>query len=192
MDALQSTCAPSERRQSRTRIGTVIHMTEPRLRKAVCPGSFDPVTNGHIDVFERAAKQFDELTIAVFINAAKQSMFTIDERVELLRAATAHIPNIKIDSFTGLVVEFCTNNEIPVIVRGLRAVTDFEYELQLAQANYTLAGVETMFVSTSPTYGYVSSSLVKEIARHGGDVSGFVPANVLSAITARVQEGPSA
>ena len=167
-------------------------MTEPRLRKAVCPGSFDPVTNGHIDVFERAAKQFDELTIAVFVNAAKQSMFSIEERVDLLRAATAHIPNIKIDSFTGLVVEFCTKREIPVIVRGLRAVTDFEYELQLAQANYTLAGVETMFVSTSPTYGYVSSSLVKEIARHGGDVSGFVPANVLTAITARVQEGHTA
>jgi pantetheine-phosphate adenylyltransferase len=164
-------------------------MTEPRLRKAVCPGSFDPVTNGHLDVFERAAKQFDELTIAVFVNSSKHSMFTIDERVQLLREVTAHIPNIKVDSFTGLVVEFCKTHDIPVIVRGLRAVTDFEYELQLAQANYGLAEVETMFVSTSPAFGYLSSSLVKEIARHGGDVSGFVPADVLKAVLARVGEG---
>lgn len=166
-------------------------MTEPRLRKAVCPGSFDPVTNGHLDVFERAAKQFDELTIAVFVNSSKLSMFTIEERVGLLREVTAHIPNIKVDSFTGLVVEFCKTHEIPVIVRGLRAVTDFEYELQLAQANYGLAEVETMFVSTSPAFGYLSSSLVKEIARHGGDVSGFVPADVLKAVIARVGEGQS-
>jgi len=166
-------------------------MTDPLLRRAVCPGSFDPVTNGHLDVFERAAKQFDELTIAVFVNASKQSMFSIEERVQLLRDATAHIPNIKVDSFTGLVVEFCKTQGIPVIVRGLRAVTDFEYELQLAQANYGLAEVETMFISTSPAFGYISSSLVKEIARHGGDVSGFVPPVVLAAVTARVHEGQS-
>lgn len=166
-------------------------MTDPLLRRAVCPGSFDPVTNGHLDVFERAAKQFDELTIAVFVNTAKQSLFSIDERVALLRSVTAHIPNIKVDSFTGLVVEFCKTHDIPVIVRGLRAVTDFEYELQLAQANYGLAEVETMFVSTSPAFGYISSSLVKEIARHGGDVSGFVPAAALDAVTARVREGRS-
>ena len=163
-------------------------MTDPRLRRAVCPGSFDPVTNGHLDVFERAAKQFDELTIAVFVNTSKQSLFSIEERVQLLRDVTAHIPNIKVDSFTGLVVEFCKQHDIPVIVRGLRAVTDFEYELQLAQANYGLAEVETMFVSTSPQFGYISSSLVKEIARHGGDVSGFVPVHVLNAVTARMRE----
>lgn len=161
-------------------------------RRAVCPGSFDPVTNGHLDVFARAAKQFDEVTVAVFINAKKTNLFSVEERIALLRKATAHIPNIKVDSFTGLVVEFCKRNDIPVIVRGLRAVTDFEYELQLSQANYELAGVETMFVSTNPAVGYVSSSLVKEIARFGGDVSSMVPAPVVQALTARVEEGHNA
>lgn len=169
-------------------IGTVTHMT---IRRAVCPGSFDPVTNGHLDVFARAAKQFDEVTVAVFINSSKTNLFTVDERKELLRDVTAHIPNIKIDSFTGLVVDFCKRQEIPVIVRGLRAVTDFEYELQLSQANYELANVETMFVSTNPAVGYVSSSLVKEIARYGGDVSSMVPAPVVKALAARVREGQS-
>ena len=169
-------------------IGTVTHMA---IRRAVCPGSFDPVTNGHLDVFARAAKQFDEVTVAVFINSSKTSMFTVEERKELLREVTAHIPNIKIDSFTGLVVDFCKRQEIPVIVRGLRAVTDFEYELQLSQANYELADVETMFVSTNPAVGYVSSSLVKEIARYGGDVSSMVPAPVARALAARVREGQS-
>lgn len=167
-------------------IGTVTHMT---IRRAVCPGSFDPVTNGHLDVFARAAKQFDEVTVAVFINSSKTSMFSVEERKALLRDVTSHIPNIIIDSFTGLVVDFCKKQEIPVIVRGLRAVTDFEYELQLSQANYELADVETMFVSTNPAVGYVSSSLVKEIARYGGDVSSMVPAPVAAALAARVQEG---
>lgn len=158
-------------------------------RSAVCPGSFDPVTNGHLDVFARAAKQFDEVTVAVFINSSKVSMFTVEERMQLLREATAGIPNIKVASFTGLVVDFCKANGIPVIVRGLRAVTDFDYELQLSQANYELADVETMFVSTNPAVGYVSSSLVKEIARFGGDVSSMVPGPVVNALAARVQEG---
>ena len=168
------------------RIGTVIGMT---TRRAVCPGSFEPGTNGHLDVFARAAKQFDEVTVAVFINSSKVSLFSVEERMELLREATAHIPNITISSFTGLVVEFCKKHNIPVIVRGLRAVTDFEYELQLSQANYELADVETMFVSTNPAVGYVSSSLVKEIARYGGDVSSMVPAPVAQALAARVREG---
>lgn len=158
-------------------------------RRAVCPGSFDPVTNGHLDVFTRAARHFDELTVAVFINSKKTNLFSVEERIALLREATAHIPNIRIDSFTGLVVEFCKQHDIPVIVRGLRAVTDFEYELQLSQANYELANVETMFVSTNPAVGYVSSSLVKEIARYGGDVSSMVPAPVVQALAARAQEG---
>lgn len=161
------------------------------IRRAVCPGSFDPVTNGHLDVFARAAKQFDEVTVAVFINSSKTSMFSVEERKELLRDVTSHIPNIKIDSFAGLVVDFCKRQDIPVIVRGLRAVTDFEYELQLSQANYELADVETMFVSTNPAVGYVSSSLVKEIARYGGDVSSMVPAPVARALAARVREGQS-
>ena len=158
-------------------------------RRAVCPGSFDPVTNGHLDVFARAAKQFDEVTVAVFINSSKVNMFTVEERMQMLREATAHIPNITVDSFKGLVVDFCKRNSIPVIVRGLRAVTDFEYELQLSQANYELADVETMFVSTNPAVGYVSSSLVKEIARYNGDVSSMVPAPVVKALAARVHEG---
>ena len=169
-------------------IGTVTHMA---IRRAVCPGSFDPVTNGHLDVFARAAKQFDEVTVAVFINSSKTNLFSVEERKELLREVTAHIPNIIIDSFTGLVVDFCKRQEIPVIVRGLRAVTDFEYELQLSQANYELADVETMFVSTNPAVGYVSSSLVKEIARYGGDVSSMVPVPVARALAARVREGQS-
>lgn len=158
-------------------------------RRAVCPGSFDPVTNGHLDVFTRAAKQFDEVIVAVFINSSKVSMFTVEERIALLHEATAHIPNIRIDSFTGLVVEFCKRNDIPVIVRGLRAVTDFEYELQLSQANYEIAGVDTMFVSTNPAVGYVSSSLVKEIARYGGDITSMVPAPAARALEARAREG---
>lgn len=158
-------------------------------RRAVCPGSFDPVTNGHLDVFQRAAKQFDEVTVAVFINSSKVSLFTVEERMALLRDVTSHIPNITVASFTGLVVDFCKTQQIPVIVRGLRAVTDFEYELQLSQANYELADVETMFVSTNPAVGYVSSSLVKEIARYGGDVSSMVPGPVAQALAARVREG---
>ena len=164
-------------------------MTEPRVLRALCPGSFDPVTNGHIDVFERAAKQFDEVTAAVFVNTSKASMFSVDERMHLLREATAHIPNVRIDSFHGLVVDFCKAHDVHVIVKGLRAVTDFDYELQMAQANYGLAEVETMFISTNPAFGYVSSSLVKEIARHGGDISGWVPPVVRTAIHARVVEG---
>ncbi len=164
-------------------------MTEPRVLRALCPGSFDPVTNGHLDVFERAAKQFGEVTVAVFMNSSKDSMFSVEERMHLLREATAHIPNLKVDSFHGLVVDFCKTHDLHVIVKGLRAVTDFDYELQMAQANYGLAEVETMFISTNPAYGYVSSSLVKEIARHGGDISGWVPPAVRSAIQARVVEG---
>ncbi len=161
-------------------------MNEPRVLRALCPGSFDPVTNGHLDVFTRAAAQFDEVVVAVFINTAKASLFTVEERMELLRETTAHIPNLRVASFHGLVVDFCRANDVHVIVKGLRAVSDFDYELQMAQANYKLAEVETFFVSTSPTYGYLSSSLVKEIARHGGDISGWVPPIVESAIRERV------
>ncbi len=161
-------------------------MNEPRVLRALCPGSFDPVTNGHLDVLTRAAAQFDEVVVAVFINTAKASLFTVEERMELLRETTAHIPNLRVASFHGLVVDFCRANDVHVIVKGLRAVSDFDYELQMAQANYKLAEVETFFVSTSPTYGYLSSSLVKEIARHGGDISGWVPPIVESAIRERV------
>lgn len=150
------------------------------MRKAVCPGSFDPVTNGHLDVFARAAAIADEVTVGVLINKTKSSMFTVDERIDILREVVAPYPNIKVDSFHGLLVDYCRKNEIPAIIKGLRAVSDFDYELQMAQMNYRLAGVETLFVSTNPLYSYLSSSLVKEVATYGGDVSGLVPAQVLA------------
>jgi len=157
-------------------------------RTAVCPGSFDPVTNGHLDVFQRAAVLFDEVTVAVLINKKKSSMFTVEERIEMLATEVAHIPNVRIDSFHGLLVDYCRDNGIAAIVKGLRAVTDFDYELQMAQMNYGLAGVETLFVTTNPLYSYLSSSLVKEVATYGGDVSGLVPERVNKALITRIAE----
>lgn len=148
------------------------------MRKAVCPGSFDPVTNGHVDVFFRAAAQFDEVTVALLVNRRKNSLFTVDERIELLREVLGGAANIRVDSFTGLLVDYCRANSINAIVKGLRAITDFDYELQMAQMNHSLAGVETLFISTNPLYSYLSSSLVKEVATYGGDVSGLIPGNV--------------
>lgn len=148
------------------------------MRRAVCPGSFDPVTNGHIDVFQRAAAQFDEVTVAVLINKRKSSLFTVQERIELLTEELAGVPNIRVDSFHGLLVDYCRDHGISAIVKGLRAITDFDYELQMAQMNHGLAGVETLFITTNPLYSYLSSSLVKEVATYGGDVSGLVPPTV--------------
>ncbi len=150
--------------------------------KACCPGSFDPVTNGHIDVFARAAALFDEVTVGLLINKRKSSLFTVDERIDLLREVTSPYPNIKVDSFYGLLVDYCRENEISVVVKGLRAVTDFDYELQMAQMNHRLSGVETLFLATNPEYGYLSSSLVKEVATYGGDVKGLVPDLVLERV----------
>jgi pantetheine-phosphate adenylyltransferase len=149
------------------------------VRKAACPGSFDPVTNGHIDIISRASDLFDDVTVAVLINKSKQEMFGVEERLEMLRIVAADYPNVKIDSFHGLLVDFCQANGITAIVKGLRAVSDFDYELQMAQMNRSLAGVETVFVPTSPEYSFLASSLVKEIATYGGDVSGLVPDDVL-------------
>lgn len=149
------------------------------MRTAVCPGSFDPVTNGHLDVFARAAALADEVVVAVLVNKAKSSLFTVDERIEMLREVCAPYPNIRVDSFYGLLVDYCRTHGIQAIVKGLRAVSDFDYELQMAQMNYRLAGIETLFISTNPLYSYLSSSLVKEVARFGGDVSGLVPDAVL-------------
>ncbi len=161
------------------------------MRTAVCPGSFDPVTNGHLDVFGRAAAMYDEVTVAVLSNSTKSALFTIDERLDLLREAVAPWSNIKVTTFHGLLVEFCASNNIGVIVKGLRAVSDFDYELQMAQMNYRLAKVETAFIATNPEYGYLSSSLIKEISRNGGDVSGLVPDNVLAALAQRHNGGTS-
>jgi pantetheine-phosphate adenylyltransferase len=145
------------------------------MTKVVCPGSFDPVTNGHLDIVERSARLFDEVVVAVLVNQNKQGLFTIDERLELLDRATAHLPNVTTASFTGLLVDFCTTHGIDAIVKGLRAVTDFDYELQMAQMNGSLTEVDTVFIPTSPEYSFLASSLVKEVAKHGGDVSGLIP-----------------
>ena len=145
---------------------------------AVCSGSFDPVTLGHIDVFERAAAQFDEVVVAVLVNPNKSGMFTSDERIELIRESTTHLPNLRVEAGSGLVVDFATSRGLTAIVKGLRTGTDFEYETQMAQMNKHIAGVDTFFVATNPQYAFVSSSLAKEVAALGGDVSQLLPAPV--------------
>ena len=142
---------------------------------AVCPGSFDPITMGHLDIIERAATRVDRLVVAVLENPRKQALFTVEERMELIRTTTAGLDNVEVDRFHGLLVDFCHDRGIGVIVKGLRAVSDFEYELQMAQMNQRMGDVETMFMSTSPEYSYLSSSLVKEVARYGGPLDGVVP-----------------
>lgn len=142
---------------------------------AVYPGSFDPITNGHLDIIERASKLFDEVVVAVLINKSKANLFTVEERIELIKDATAGCENVTVESSHGLLVNFCQARGIQSIVKGLRAVSDFDYELQMAQMNHRLAGVETLFMSTNPQYAFLSSSLIKEVATYGGDVSGLVP-----------------
>ena len=156
------------------------------MRRAVCPGSFDPVTLGHLDIVERASKIYDEVTVAVLVNKKKSSLYTVEERMALLAEVTAVYGNVKVDSFYGLLVDYCQAHDIPVIVKGLRAISDFDYELQMAQMNHGLAGVETMFMTTNPLYSFLSSSLVKEVATYGGDVSGLVPERVLASLTERL------
>jgi pantetheine-phosphate adenylyltransferase len=156
------------------------------VRRAACPGSFDPVTNGHIDIISRASTLFDEVLVAVGVNSAKQRLFSPDERIEMLTDACVPYPNVRVDSFDGLLTDFCRAHEVVAIVKGLRAVTDFDYELQMAQMNSSLAGIETVFVPTSPEYSFLASSLVKEVARFGGDVSKLVPPHVLTRLTARL------
>jgi pantetheine-phosphate adenylyltransferase len=157
----------------------------------VCPGSFDPVTNGHIDIVSRASALFDEVTVAVLINKSKKSMFTVEERIDMLTDVCAGFPNVKIEAFHGLLVDFCRERDIHAIVKGLRAVSDFDYELQMAQMNSSLAPVETVFVPTSPEYSFLASSLVKEVATFGGDVSPLVPPLVLERLKARLEERAS-
>lgn len=153
------------------------------MRRAVCPGSFDPVTNGHLDIVGRAAGMYDEVTVAVLVNDNKKGLFGIPERIELLEATCAPWPNVRVDSFRGLLVDFCKAREIPVIVKGLRAVSDFEYELQMAQMNANLLpGLDTMFMTAKPEWAFLSSSLVKEVARYGGSIEGLVPPGVAKAV----------
>ncbi|WP_424211582.1 pantetheine-phosphate adenylyltransferase [Streptomyces sp. BI20] len=156
------------------------------MRRAVCPGSFDPITNGHLDIIGRASKLYDVLHVVVMINPKKQGLFTVEERIELIREATADLGNVEVESFRGLLVDYCKEREIAAIVKGLRAASDFEYELQMAQMNHGLTGVETLFMPTSPTYSFLSSSLVKEVAGWGGDVSPMLPPTVHTALLERL------
>jgi pantetheine-phosphate adenylyltransferase len=156
------------------------------MTRAVCPGSFDPVTNGHVDIFRRASGLFDELIVATGTNLSKNRMFDPEERMEMLREACAELPNVKVMGFTGLIVDFCREIGAQAIVKGLRGGNDYEYELPMAQMNSHLTGVETVFVPTTASLGYVSSSLVKEVASLGGDVSGLVPASVQERLTAHL------
>ncbi|HTT50952.1 MAG TPA: pantetheine-phosphate adenylyltransferase [Streptosporangiaceae bacterium] len=159
------------------------------MRRVACPGSFDPVTNGHLDIIGRAALLHDEVIVVVGANLAKQGLFTVEERVEMLREVTADIKNVEIGTFTGLLVDFCKVNHVTAIVKGLRAVSDFEYEMEMAQMNYRLAEVETLFMTANPVYSFLRSSLVKEICRYGGDVTSLVPDLVLDRLNDRLAFG---
>jgi len=156
------------------------------MRRAVCPGSFDPITFGHLDIIARASAHFDHVVIAVLENRTKSSLFSVAERIEMIRETTSHLSNVSVDSWSGLLVDYCKSNSIQAIVKGLRAVTDFDYELQMAQVNLQGSGVESMFMATSPTHSFLSSSLVKELAHYGGDVSTMVPASINAALKLRV------
>jgi len=149
------------------------------LATALCPGSFDPVTNGHLDIIERTARHFDDVIVAVSRNPQKaKSLFTLEERQAMLDKVTDHLGNVRIELFTGLLVDFAQDLGAQAIVKGLRAVSDFDYELQMAQMNQRLTGIDTFFISTSPQYSFLSSSLVREVARFGGDVTSMVPKTV--------------
>ena len=144
---------------------------------AVFPGSFDPITNGHLDVLERASRIFGHVTVTVMHNARKtgKHLFTLEERLAILREATAHLPNVSVDSFEGLLVDYMRRSDQGIIVRGLRAVSDYEYELQIAHLNRDIGGVETVFIMAATHWSYVSSSMVKEVASYGGPIEGMVP-----------------
>jgi pantetheine-phosphate adenylyltransferase len=158
-------------------------------RKAVYAGSFDPVTNGHLNIIERAAKMYDELTVAIVVNPRKSGFFTVEERAEIMREVTSHIPNVKVDKFSGLLADYVNENGFVAYVRGLRATTDFENELQMAQMNARLftEDTETVFLMTDPKYSFISSSLIKEVASLGGSVDGLVPEYVVSRIEKKVK-----
>jgi len=156
------------------------------VNRAVFPGTFDPPTSGHVDVFARAAAAFDEVIVAAGVNQAKRRLFTDDERVEMLREIVAPFRNVRVDTFEGLLVDYCRASESGVIVKGLRSGSDFDYELRMAQMNRQLTGVDTLFLPTAPEHAFVSSSLVKEVAKLGGNVAAFLPASVHSRLTARI------
>jgi len=159
------------------------------VRIACCPGTYDPVTNGHLDIVARALACFDRVIVAVLTNPGKQPLFSLEERVAMLKDATGTLDGaagrVEVDAFSGLLVDYARRRGVTAIVKGLRAVSDFDYELQMAQMNYRLAQVETMFMTTNPAYSYLSSSLVKDVARHGGDVEGLVPPAVAAQLRDR-------
>jgi len=158
------------------------------MRRAVCPGSYDPVTNGHIDIVTRAAGLFDEVIVAVLINKTKRSLFSVEERIEMLREVTSDLPNVRVHTWHGLLVDYCREHDVKAIVKGLRAVSDFDYELQMAQMNQQLSGVDTLFMPTTPAWSFLSSSLIKEVATYGGDVAHLMPKSVHSRLLERVAE----
>lgn len=155
---------------------------------ALCPGTFDPVTNGHLDIIGRASQTFEAVAVGVLENPSKQPMFTLEERVAMLKEACSGMPNVTVVSFRGLLVDFARSQGDAAIVKGLRAVSDYEYEIQMAQMNHRLAGVETLFMPTSPNWSFLSSSLVKEVAQLGGNVSGLVPDHVRTALDDRLED----
>ncbi|WP_088809557.1 MULTISPECIES: pantetheine-phosphate adenylyltransferase [Listeria] len=156
---------------------------------AVCPGTFDPITNGHLDIIERAAKTFDVIFISVLKNANKKPLFSLEERIQLIEDATNHLPNVRVESSEGLLVDYARKKRATVVIRGLRAVTDFEYELQIAAMNRTLdAELETFFVMTNPKYSFLSSSMIREVASYNGDVGNLVPPNVNEALLAKYKK----
>ena len=155
---------------------------------ALCPGTFDPVTNGHLDIIGRASETFETVVVGALENPSKQPMFTLEERVAMLKEACSGMPSVTVVSFRGLLVDLARAHGDAVIVKGLRAISDYEYEIQMAQMNHRLAGVETLFMSTSPRWSFLSSSLVKEVARLGGDVSGLVPDHVRASLADRLEE----
>ena len=154
----------------------------------MCSGSFDPVTNGHLDIISRMAGLFDEVVVGVGKNAGKNGLFSYTERMAMIREVTGHLPNVTVEVIDGLLVDFCRDRDIPAIVKGLRAVGDFDYELQMSQMNHRLAGIETLFVATNPLYSFLSSSLIKEVCALGGDVSGLLPEPVLAKLTERLRQ----
>jgi pantetheine-phosphate adenylyltransferase len=161
------------------------------MTTALCPGSFDPPTNGHVDVVERAARHFSQILVAVIANPSKEPLFSAEERVALLKEALGHVPNVEVVSFDGLLVDLARRRGVDVVLKGLRAVSDFEYELQMAGMNAALAeGLDTIFLSAKPAWGFLSSSLVKEVARHGGRVESFVPPGVAQALARRFPGSP--
>ena len=155
------------------------------MKRAICPGSFDPITYGHLDIIGRTSAQFDEVIVAVGNNRSKEGYFTVEERMAMIAETTAKFGNVKVDSWKGLLGDYCKVNKVDVIIKGLRAMSDFDYELQMAQVNLQGSGVESMFMATSPSHSFLSSSLIRELAHYDGDVSSMVPPAVIVALKAR-------